>query len=125
MLEAANIAAPADMEGENLVLVLAGQEESWNREAVYYHYYEYPVVQMMKRYYRIITEEYKLVHFYHDADEWELYDRLKDPQESNKVYAHPDYANIVAELKKDLAGLRKHYKDSAALDQKYVEMYQR
>ena len=57
MLEAANIAAPADMEGENLVLVLAGQEESWNREAVYYHYYEYPVVQMMKRYYRIITEE--------------------------------------------------------------------
>ena len=36
---------------------------------------------MVKRHYGIVTREYKLVHFYYDVDEWELYDRIKDPLE--------------------------------------------
>jgi arylsulfatase A-like enzyme len=86
-LDLAGITAPDDMQGESLVPLLKGDVESWSREAVYYHYYEYPSVHMVKRHYAIVTKEFKLVHFYCDVDEWELYDRLRDPQEMNNVYA--------------------------------------
>lgn len=125
MLEAAQIEAPKDMQGESLVPLLAGQHEKWDRNAVYYHYYEYPAVHMVKRHYGIVTEEFKLVHFYHDVDEWELYDRLKDPGEMNNVYNDPTYAEVVAQLTDELQVMRKHYKDSVELDQRYIDLYQR
>ena len=123
-LEAAGINAPDDMQGESLIPLLTGQKESWNRDAVYYHYYEYPSVHMVKRHYGIVTKEYKLVHFYYDVDEWELYDRLKDPNEINNVYDNPSYAEIVKELKQELEEQRKKYKDSPELDKKYIDLYQ-
>ena len=78
-LEAAMIDAPDDMQGESLIPIMKGDNDSWTREAVYYHYYEYPSVHMAKRHYGIVNKEYKLAHFYYDIDEWELYDRLKIP----------------------------------------------
>jgi len=78
---------------------------------------------MVKRHYAIVTKEFKLVHFYYDVDEWELYDRLKDPQEMNNVYGVPAYAEKVKELHKKLDELRVKYKDSPELDQKFIDMY--
>ena len=124
ILDAAGIAAPSEMQGESLVPLLRGEEENWDREAVYYHYYEYPAVHMVKRHYGVVTREYKLAHFYYDVDEWELYDRLKDPLEMLNVYDDPDYADIVAELKTKLDELRIKYKDSEELDQHFIDMYQ-
>ena len=120
-LEAAQIKAPDDMQGESLMPLLKGQSDKWNRDAVYYHYYEYPSVHMVKRHYGIVTKEYKLAHFYYDVDEWELYDRIKDPKELNNVYDDPDYADVVTKLKKELEALRVKYKDSKELDEKYIE----
>ena len=74
-LEAAMIKAPNDMQGESLIPLFKGNSEKWNRNAVYYHYYEYPSVHMVKRHYGIVNKEFKLVRFYYDVDEWELYDR--------------------------------------------------
>ena len=123
LLEAAQIAAPGDMQGESLMPLLTNNNNQWNRESVYYHYYEYPAVHMVKRHYGIVTKEYKLAHFYYDVDEWELYDRLKDPRELNNVYADPAYAEIVTELKAQLTELRKKYKDSPELDQHFIDLY--
>jgi len=123
-LEAAKINAPDDMQGESLMPLLTGNKENWDRDAVYYHYYEYPSVHMVKRHYGIVTKEYKLAHFYYDVDEWELYDRKKDPNEMNNVYDDPDYADVVKELKTKLTELRVKYKDSPELDQKYIDIYQ-
>jgi len=123
-LEAAGIDAPGDMQGESLVPLLKGDTESWTRDAVYYHYYEYPAVHMVKAHYGIVTKAFKLTHFYYDVDEWELYDRLKDPQEMNNVYADPAYAEIVADLHVKLDEIRLKYKDSPELDQKYIDMYE-
>ena len=122
-LEAAQIEAPDDMQGESLMPLLKGQDDQWDREAVYYHYYEYPSVHMVKRHYGIVTKEYKLVHFYYDVDEWELYDRKKDPNEMNNVYNDPEYASVVEKLHTELDELRKKYKDSSALDQRYIDIY--
>jgi len=79
--------------------------------------------RMVKRHYAIVTKEFKLVHFYYDVDEWELYDRLKDPQEMNNVYEDPEYKDLVKELHAKLVEMRIKYKDSPELDQKYIELY--
>jgi len=123
LLSAVGAEVPADMQGESLIPLLKGENDSFKRDAVYYHYYEYPGVHMVKRHYGIVTEDYKLVHFYHDVDEWELYDRKKDLQEMTNVYDDPAYADVVKDLKEKLAGLRVKYKDSEELDQMYIEKY--
>ncbi len=123
MLSAAGIQPPDDMQGESLIPLLKGEKDNWTRDAVYYHYYEYPAVHMVKRHYGIVNKEFKLVHFYYDVDEWELYDRFKDPNEMNNVYADPAYENTVKKLKKELKELRKKYKDSPEQDQKYIDLY--
>ena len=120
-LEAAQIEVPSDMQGESLIPLLKGNTEQWNREAVYYHYYEYPSIHMVKRHYGIVTKEFKLIHFYYDVDEWELYDRKKDPNEMNNVINDPLYADVIKELKIKLAELRVKYKDSKELDQKHLD----
>ncbi len=123
-LEAAQIDIPEDMQGESLMPLLNGNTSQWNRESVYYHYYEYPAEHMVKRHYGMVTKEYKLVHFYYDIDEWELYDRLKDPQEMTNVYNDPSYVDTVSELHKKLDALRLKYKDSPELDSKYINLYE-
>ena len=119
-LEAAMIDVPDDMQGESLMPLLLSENDKWTREEVYYHYYEYPSVHMAKRHYGIVTKEFKLVRFYYDVDEWELYDRLNDPNEMNNVYDDPAYVDVVNDLTERLANLRVKYKDSEELDQKFL-----
>ena len=47
------------------------------------------------RHYGITTDKYKLIHFYYDIDEWELYDLEKDPQEMKNIYGDPAYADVL------------------------------
>lgn len=121
-LDAAGITAPSDMQGESLVPLFRGETENF-RDAVYYHYYEYPAVHMVKRHYGIVTEDFKLVHFYYDVDEWELYDRKKDTSEMNNVYHDPAYADVVKDLHQKLVAMRVKYEDSEELDQMYIDKY--
>ncbi len=121
-LEAAGIQPPGDMQGESLIPLFKGNGKNF-REAVYYHYYEYPSVHMVKRHYGIVTPDYKLVHFYYDIDEWELYDRTKDPDEMKNVYNDPAYLEIKAKLQVQLKSMRMRYKDSDSLDRMYIEKY--
>ena len=119
-LEAAMIDVPDDMQGESLIPLLKGNSDKWTRDAVYYHYYEYPSVHMAKRHYGIVNKEFKLVHFYYDIDEWELYDRLNDPSEINNVYNNPDYKDVVEKLTQELKEMRIKYKDSEKLDKSFI-----
>jgi arylsulfatase A-like enzyme len=120
-LELAGIKAPEVMQGVSFVEILRnGKARTW-REAVYYHYYEYPAVHMVKRHYGIRTGRYKLIHFYYDIDAWELYDLEKDPHELNNVYQDPAYADVGQELKAGLRRLQAYYGDSDELAQKFVK----
>lgn len=122
-LEAASINAPNDMQGKSLMPLLEQANSSWDRKNVYYHYYEYPHPHNVKRHYGLVSKKYKLIHFYYDIDEWELYDREKDPQEMNNVYNDPNYIEIVKKLHKELEQLRIKYKDSKELDQEFINRY--
>jgi len=108
----AGIEKPADMQGESIREIAAGKKVRNWRDAVYYHYYAYPAVHMVKRHYGVRTDRYKLIHFYYDVDEWELYDLEKDPHEMKNVYDDPVYSDIRTELHEKLEELRLKYKDS-------------
>ncbi|XOV92426.1 MAG: sulfatase [Bacteroidota bacterium] len=125
MLAAANIDVPGDMQGLSMMPLLTGNLSAWDREAAYYHYYEYPGEHNVRRHYGIVTKDFKLIHFYYDIDEWELYDLKKDPMEMNNVFVDPAYSSTVEVLKKQLVNLRTRYKDSPELDQKYIELYEK
>jgi len=118
-LDYAGIKAPKDMQGMSVRKVVSGENVKW-RDAVYYQYYEYPGEHKVKRHYGIRTERYKLIHFYYDIDQWELYDLEKDPHEMKNIYGDPAYALVQTEMHRKLVELRKKYKDSDELDQKYL-----
>ncbi|WP_375324623.1 sulfatase [Flagellimonas sp. GZD32] len=122
-LDVAGAPQPEDMQGESLVPVLTGEMENWDREAVYYHYYEHPSEHNVNRHYAAITKDYKLIHYYFDLDYWELIDRKKDPLEQHNYYDDPAYAEIKKELHQKLDELREQYGDSEALSQKYIDEF--
>ena len=111
-LDMAGAAVPGDMQGVSMQPVLAGNTPADWRDAMYYHYYEYPGAHMVKRHYGVRTDRYKLIRFYYDLDAWELYDLEKDPHELTNVYENPAYAEVVAELKGRLRALQAKYGDS-------------
>jgi arylsulfatase A-like enzyme len=114
-LDAAGLPVPADMQGRSLLPLFRGRTPKDWRTSFYYHYYEFPVPHRVRPHYGVVTDRYKLVHFYKpDLDEWELYDRRKDPLETRSFYHDPDYARVVADLKKELNRLRVELDDTAA-----------
>ncbi len=120
-LDAAGVPAPKDMQGQSLIPLMLGK--SWNRDAVYYHYYEYPAEHMVNRHYAIVTKKYKLIHYYFAADNWELIDREKDPLELKNVYDDPAYASIRKTLHKQLEVLRSKYKDNQTISDGYIDRF--
>lgn len=123
-LEIAGVEAPEQMQGKSLLPLLQGKEDAWDREAVYYHYYEYPAEHAVKRHYGIATKNYKLIHFYYDVDEWELYDRKNDPKEMHNVFYDPEYSEVRKEMLQKLKEVREKYKDSEKLDKQFIKLYE-
>ncbi|RKD91831.1 sulfatase family protein [Mangrovibacterium diazotrophicum] len=121
-LDYAGVEVPADMQGESFRKLVSGETTEF-RDAIYYTYYEYPAEHMVKRHYGVATDRYKLMHFYYDVDEWELYDLENDPQEMHNVYGKPEYADIQQMMHNRLAELRTKYGDSDELDQQYLNDY--
>lgn len=111
LLDFAGITIPEDMQGMSMKSILEGKEATTWRDAVYYHYYEYPAEHSVKRHYGIRTDRYKLIHFYYDIDEWELYDLKNDPDEIKNIYHEENNHQLVDSLKVKLKELQKQYKD--------------
>ena len=66
----------------------------------------------MKRHYGIRTRDFKLIHFYNDIDEWEMYDLGKDPRELNNVFGDPEYAGTRDTLMSLLKEMQEKYGDT-------------
>ncbi len=114
-LDMAGVKVPNDIQGVSLVPILkapsAQQVKGKWRDAIYYHFYEYPAEHAAKRHYGIRTKQYKLIHFYNDIDTWELYDLKADPTEMHNLYNDPAYAKVQKQLHKQLKQLQKQYDD--------------
>lgn len=125
ILDIAGVKIPADLQGESLLPVM---KESYNqdgknttmeanatagwRKSMYYHYYDYPGQNHVRKHFGVRTETAKLMRFYgDDIDEYEMYDLTKDPQEMNNVYNKTEYADTQKALKAELKSLIAKYKD--------------
>jgi arylsulfatase A-like enzyme len=111
VLDVADVQIPADMQGVSLQNTWNGSKE-W-REAMYYHFYEKG--WGVSPHYGVRTDRYKLIHFYDLIDSWELYDLKNDPNEMNNLIQHPEYEQIVKDLKNKLKELQTKYKDEEVL----------
>jgi arylsulfatase A-like enzyme len=111
-LDFAGVDIPKEIQGKSLKPLLTGEKETEWRDAIYYHYYEYPNEHMVVRHYGIRTDRYKLIHFYDKIyDGWELYDLENDPGEMRNIYNDKNYKMTVIELKDKLSELQIEYKD--------------
>lgn len=107
-LDAAGVPVPEDMQGQSLEPLLRGSTPDDWRTSFYFHYYEYPGPHSVRKHYGVVTDRYKLFHFYEpDLDYWTLIDREKDPAEMTNVYGDPAYEETQEELSVELARLRK------------------
>ncbi len=109
-LDYANVEIPKDMQGKSLRPLLEQRQESEDfRDAIYYHYYDYPAFHMVKKMYGIRTNRYKLIHVYDDIDEWELYDLEKDPNELKNKINDAEYGEAKSQLYNKLKSLQAMY----------------
>ncbi|MCJ7487480.1 MAG: sulfatase [Candidatus Aminicenantes bacterium] len=121
-LDVAGQGKPAPMQGRSFLPLLLGRRIAGWPESVYFHYYEFPAVHMVKRHYGVRTKQHKLIHFYHDIDAWELYDLERDPNELRNVYGDPAYATVRRRLEAELSRLQGFYRDSEALGLRFVDI---
>lgn len=115
LLDLAGVKAPSEVQGQSFLPLLKknSKEVKW-RDAVYYHYYEFPEPHHVYPHFGMRTERYKLVRFYGGIDNWEFYDLKNDPGELKNLYGDGSSKTIRA-LRARLKALAESYEDDEAL----------
>ncbi|MBB6462627.1 sulfatase family protein [Flammeovirga kamogawensis] len=119
LLDFAGVEIPSDIQGKSIKDIVEGEDVKDWRDAMYYHYYEYPWWHHVQPHYGVRTERYKLIHFYYNPekqkgkiqDVWELYDLKEDPNEVNNIYGKKGTEEVTARLKTKIEALQKEYKE--------------
>jgi arylsulfatase A-like enzyme len=106
ILDLAGVEPPKTMQGES-VLKLAGSEQPAWRQEWLYDYYEYPGPELVRPHRGVRTKTHKLIHYYLEPQEFELYDLARDPGERDNLYGKPAHGAIQAELTASLDRLLK------------------
>jgi arylsulfatase A-like enzyme len=104
---------PKEMHGLSLrplFLEVAGKLMPW-RDAFLYEYFEFPdSSHLVNKNRGIRTAKWKYIHYYEPpfqfAQEYELYDLEKDPEERVNLYRNPQMKPVIEELKKKMNQLR-------------------
>ena len=82
------------------------ENNSGENRVLYFEHYQFPDKLMVAKHYGIRNGRYKLIH-YHQFDEWELFDILKDPNEQNNLYVDSIDPKLVEIIKTKLITKRK------------------
>lgn len=109
-LDLAGLPVPSDMHGCSLLPLLKGEEPTYWRQTLYYHFYEYPGEHAVRRHEGVRSERYKLIRFYGDEEHWEFYDLKNDPHELQNQINNPDYQRLIIEAKTELKRLKRQYR---------------
>jgi arylsulfatase A-like enzyme len=117
ILGIAGLKAPDEMQGLNLVPLLKKEAliKPW-RNAMYYHYYEFPEPHSVAPHFGIRSERFKLIRFYGKDNSWELFDLQNDPTEMNNIIAQKSSQKTIKKLKMELLELAKQFKDQDAVE---------
>jgi arylsulfatase A-like enzyme len=111
LLELAGVPVPGWMHGRSMVPVLSGQAGAPWRDAFLYEYYEYPAEHCVRKHRGVRTARWKLMHFWEQPEEWELYDLVADPDEVNNLAGKREHARTIRELRARMETLREELGD--------------
>ena len=106
ILDLAGVEVPTAMQGKTVMSLAEGEKPEWRQEWLY-DYYEYPGPERVKPHRGVRTKTHKLIHYYTDPQEFEMYDLENDPGERNNLYGDPAHASIQNDLSARLAQLLK------------------
>ena len=112
VLELCGVPAPASMHGRSWLPLFDGAPAAPWRDAFLYEFYEYPGVHCVRKNRGVRTARYKLIHFWEQPEEWELYDLQADPDETTNLAGRPEHRARVAELRAKLEQLRREVGDT-------------
>ncbi len=97
-LELAGEEVPEDIQGTSFVRLLDGDvPEDWRSVFYYQHFDTSPDGELANCGVRM--QEFKLIWYNHNFDNYQLFDLRKDPYEMNDVYGDPEYAPKAEEMK--------------------------
>ncbi|HWN66630.1 MAG TPA: sulfatase [Haliangium sp.] len=111
LLELAGVPVPPALHGRSLAPLLAGAGVAW-RDAFLYEYHEYPAGHCVRKHRGVRTARWKLIHFFEQPEEWELYDLQRDPDETRNLAGQRDHARTVQSLRARMAELRRALGDA-------------
>ena len=112
LLDIAGLPVPGGMQGKSMMPLAEGKANiSWRKDWLY-EYYEYPGFENVRPCRGVRTDRYKLIHFFIEPQEFELYDLQADPDEMNNLFGQPGYEELTAHLKGRLAALRAETHDT-------------
>ncbi len=121
LLDIAGVNAPKEMHGHSMVPLVAERPDDplpvkW-RDAFLYEYYEFPdVSHNVNKHRGVRTKKWKFIHYYDPpfnfAQEYELYDLEKDPEERVNLANRPAMQATVKELREKMEQLRKETGDT-------------
>jgi arylsulfatase A-like enzyme len=130
LLELADVEVPAEMQGVGGKSMLEGDPPDDWQQIMYYRYWNHGGHNVCAHY-GVRTHTHKLIYFYTPdyaaggtsegtsgnlkepviAPYWELFDLRQDPSELRNVHGDPAYAEVQAQLHKQLDRLQQHYGD--------------
>ena len=124
-LDCAGADIPPSFQGRSFRPLLQGETPKDWQTSMYYRYWMHGAHHNVCAHYGVRTLRFKLIYYYGDPlgqegaigpktePEWELFDLEKDPCELNNVYADPDYAEVVTQLRVELRRLQDKVGDSS------------
>jgi arylsulfatase A-like enzyme len=110
LLNLAGVDVPKAMQGRSLVPLFKGDGAAWRKDWLY-EYFEYPAEHKVRKHRGVRTDTAKLIHYYEEPVEFEMYDLAKDPDERKNIYGDPAYAELQKNLTARLEDLRKETGD--------------
>jgi arylsulfatase A-like enzyme len=111
LLQLAGIPVPHGLHGRSVMPLLLGADVPW-RDAFLYEYYEYPAGHCARKNRGIRTDRWKLIHFFEQPQEWELYDLKEDPNETKNLATSRQHSSVITSLKARMEALRRELGDS-------------
>jgi len=110
LLQLAGMPLPMGLHGTSLVPILHGAKVPW-RDAFLYEYFEYPAGHCVRKNRGIRTSRWKLIHFFEQPQEWELYDLQGDPDETKNLATAPGHEQVMKMLRTRMSELRRELGD--------------
>ena len=113
-LDVAGLPPSPEMQGRSMRPLFRGRTPAAWRTSMYYRYYHDPGDHNTRAHYGVRTRTHKLIYFW-KKNQWELFDLVNDPYELHNLYGEPGTEALTAELKTELARLKREVRDDDQL----------